>query len=103
MKIYTTSCLFFDYVIKLFFGQNTDAQTDNLDSSMTNDTIRIANDTLEYEVIIIDPGFSTWLASRSLPRNYHSQSYLENKKYTVGENGIEECYNHFVTIETFMK
>jgi hypothetical protein len=23
---------------------------------MTNDTIRIANDTLEYEVIIIDPG-----------------------------------------------
>jgi hypothetical protein len=56
---------------------------DNLDSSMTNDTIRIANDTLEYEVIIIDPGFSTWLASRSLPRNYHSQSYLE-KKYTVG-------------------
>jgi hypothetical protein len=55
----------FDYVIKLFFGQNTDAQTENLDSSMTNDTIRIANDTLEYEVIIIDPGFSTWLASRS--------------------------------------
>jgi hypothetical protein len=43
-------------------------QTDNLDSSMTNDTIRIANDTLEYEVIIIDPGFSTWLASRSLPQ-----------------------------------
>jgi hypothetical protein len=57
--------LSFDYVIKLFFGQNTDAQTENLDSSMTNDTIRIANDTLEYEVIIIDPGFSTWLASRS--------------------------------------
>jgi hypothetical protein len=69
--------------------KNTDAQTDNLDSSMTNDTIRIANDTLEYEVIIIDPGFSTWLASRSLPRNYHSQSYLENKIYCGLENGIE--------------
>jgi hypothetical protein len=52
---------------------------------MTNDTIRIANDALEYEVIIIDPGFSTWLASRSLPRNYHSQSYLENKNMWVGE------------------
>jgi hypothetical protein len=37
-------------------------------------------------VIIIDPGFSTWLASRSLPRNYHSQSYLENKNILwVGE------------------
>lgn len=45
----------------------------------TNDTIRIANDSLEYEVIIIDNGFSTWLASRAFPRNYHSQSYLENK------------------------
>lgn len=44
-----------------------------------NDTIRIANDSLEYEVIIIDAGFSTWLASRAYPRNYHSQSYLENK------------------------
>ena len=45
----------------------------------TNDTIRIANEGLEYEVIIIDPGFNTWLASRSFPRFYHSQSYLENK------------------------
>ncbi len=44
-----------------------------------NDTIRIANDSLEYEVIIIDPGFSTWLASRAYPRNYHSLTYLETK------------------------
>jgi hypothetical protein len=44
-----------------------------------NDTIRIANDSLQYEVIIIDPGFSTWLASRAFPRGYHSQSYMENK------------------------
>lgn len=44
-----------------------------------NDTIRIANDSLEYEVIIIDPGFSTWLASMSHPRDYHSLVYLETK------------------------
>jgi hypothetical protein len=44
-----------------------------------NDTIRIANDELQYEVIIIDPGFSSWLVSRAYPRWYHSQSYLENK------------------------
>ncbi|VXB70440.1 conserved exported hypothetical protein [Flavobacterium sp. 9R] len=43
------------------------------------DTIRIANDSLEYEVIIIDPGFSTWLNSIALPRGYYSQFYLENK------------------------
>jgi signal peptidase I len=44
-----------------------------------NDTVRIANDELQYEVIIIDIGFSTWLNSRALPRGYHSQSYLEGK------------------------
>jgi hypothetical protein len=43
------------------------------------DTIRIANDSLKYEVIIIDPGFNAWLNSTALPRNYYSQSYLENK------------------------
>lgn len=45
------------------------------------DTVRIANDSLEYEVIIIDNGFNTWLASRALPRNYHSLAFLENKNY----------------------
>ena len=43
------------------------------------DTVRIANDELHYEVLIIDSGFSTWLASRAYPRGYHSQSYMENK------------------------
>ena len=46
-----------------------------------NDTIRIANDSLEYEVVIIDSGFSTWLASRAKPRNYYGLSYLEARNY----------------------
>jgi hypothetical protein len=51
------------------------------DNTLTTqkDTIRIANDSLQYEVVIIDPGFSTWLNSRAFPRNYYSQSYLESK------------------------
>ncbi|MGL2986765.1 DUF6146 family protein [Flavobacterium sp. RSSA_27] len=48
-------------------------------NSVKGDTIRIANDSLEYEVIIIDPGFSAWLNSIALPRGYYSQFYLENK------------------------
>lgn len=48
-------------------------------TGLTSDTVRIANDKLEYEVIIIDPGYSSWLASRAFSRGYHSQSYLENK------------------------
>ena len=49
------------------------------DKVAINDTVRIANDSLEYEVIIIDNGFSYWLASRAQPRSYYSLSYLENK------------------------
>ena len=44
-----------------------------------NDTVRIVNDSLEYEVIIIDAGFTSWLAGRAYPRNYYSQMYLEGK------------------------
>jgi hypothetical protein len=59
------------------------ASTDTASASnkKVNDTVRIANDSLEYEVIIIDNGFSTWLASRAYPRNYYSLQYLENKNY----------------------
>jgi len=43
------------------------------------DTIKIANEEVAYEVTIIDAGFSSWLYTRALPRNYYSLSYLENK------------------------
>ncbi|MFN3754857.1 DUF6146 family protein [Flavobacterium sp.] len=48
-------------------------------SAKVSDTVKIANEELEYEVIIIDPGFSSWVASRARPRGYYSESYLENK------------------------
>ena len=44
-----------------------------------NDTVRIANDSLEYEIIIIEPGFNTFLNSIAKPEGYYSQSYLETK------------------------
>ena len=44
-----------------------------------NDTVRIANDELKYEVIIIDPGFNNWLNTRALPRSYYTKSFLESK------------------------
>lgn len=38
------------------------------------------NDSVEYELIIIDPGFETWLLSRP-SENYHTQQYYENWNY----------------------
>ena len=49
------------------------------DGAALNDTVVIANDELEYEIIIIEPGFSYFLASQAQPEGYYSQSYLENK------------------------
>ncbi|SDR83296.1 DUF6146 family protein [Gramella sp. MAR_2010_147] len=52
--------------------------SDKIDNA-ENDTVRIANDSLEYEIIIIEPGFNLFINSYARPRGYHSQSYLENK------------------------
>lgn len=51
----------------------------NKPTGLKSDTIRIANDKLEYEVLIIDPGFSSWIITNTYPRGFYSQSYLENK------------------------
>lgn len=48
-------------------------------SKKTNDTVRIANDSLEYEVIIIDGGFTSWLNSMAKPRGFYTENYLETR------------------------
>ncbi len=59
----------------------------------TNDTVRIANDSLEYEIIIIDPGFNSWLAGRARPRNYYSQQFLENRNQVYVINWNQRVLN----------
>ena len=49
------------------------------------DTIRIANDSLEYEIVIIENGFYNWLVTQ-FPEEYYSLSYLENQnRFYVAE------------------
>lgn len=43
-----------------------------------SDTVRIANDSLEFEILIIEPGFNNWLVTQQ-PRGYYEQPYLENR------------------------
>lgn len=42
-----------------------------------DDIVRISNDDIEYEIVIIEPGFNTWLASIARPEGYYSQSFME--------------------------
>jgi len=47
-------------------------------SSVNNDTIRIANNELEYEILIFEPGFQSWLATQP-PMGHYGLSFLESK------------------------
>lgn len=68
------------------FDKNIATKARKDDVKQTSDTIRIANEELEYEVIIIDSGFSSWIVGRAKPRGFYSEVYLENKnQYWVAE------------------
>ncbi len=43
-----------------------------------SDTVVIANESIEYEIIIIEPGFNTWLVTQP-PKGYYGLSYLESR------------------------
>ncbi|WP_298393027.1 DUF6146 family protein [Flavobacterium sp.] len=71
------------YVFTLLFiiiGCSTTSKTvPTTDNTKVSDTIRIANEELEYEVIIIDGGFTSWLNSVAKPRGYYTENYLESR------------------------
>lgn len=48
-------------------------------NKIEGDTITIANEETEYEIIIIEPGFNFWLQSTAKPEGFYSQNYLENR------------------------
>ena len=57
----------------------TSKKDERLESLKQNDTVKIANEAIEYEIIIIEPGFNFWLASRARQRGYYTQQFLENR------------------------
>lgn len=74
-KTVSKKLLFIVLVLASIIGCTSSKNT--VASNAASDTLRIANDQLEYEVIIIEPGFNSWLASSGRPRGYYSESYLE--------------------------
>ncbi len=61
------------------FDKNITTKARTPDKGKVSDTVKIANEELEYEVIIIDPGFSSWILGRAKPRGFYSETYLESK------------------------
>lgn len=56
--------------------------------SEKEEPVVIANDSLEYEIIIIDPGFTYFLNAVAQPEGYYSQQYLEarNRAWVITWN-----------------
>lgn len=77
-------CLFFVGILAFNCNSSkvsTSKEDERLESLKENDTVTIANDELEYEIIIIEPGFNAWLIGNARPEGYYSQSFLENRNY----------------------
>jgi hypothetical protein len=79
MKTIVLSFLLLISVVSCHFDKNIVSKANKPDKSKTSDVVRIANDSLEYEVIIIDPGFNSWLASNARSRGFYSETYLESR------------------------
>lgn len=76
MKVY---CYIFALLFGLLFACNSNQKVvdTNNKPKLESDTVRIANYEIEYEVYIIDAGFTNWFNSYAKPRGFHSQSFLE--------------------------
>jgi hypothetical protein len=59
-----------------FAQKNKEKKADKV--AQKQDTIRIANDSLEYEIIIIEVGFDSWLVTQR-PKEFFSESFLETR------------------------
>jgi hypothetical protein len=77
MKTYLFTISFLVLLIFSCKTSNRAISEDKNNSKINSDTIRIANDALEYEIIIIDGGFTSWFNTFARPRGFYSQSYLE--------------------------
>ncbi|WP_435139463.1 DUF6146 family protein [Formosa sp. A9] len=77
----------------------TVAQNNTIQETTTteNDTVRIENDSLEYQIIIIEPGFNTWLVSTARPEGYYEQQYLESRNIIM----VNEWNNRVITPTRF--
>ena len=72
--------IFFILFLILSCGSSQVGQNDNsFEGVPEDDIVRIENKDIEYEIIIIEPGFNSWLNSMARPEGYYSQQYMETR------------------------
>lgn len=66
-------------------------------NTQEEEPVVIANDSLEYEIIIIDPGFTYFLNAIAQPEGFYSQKYMEirNIAWVISWNQRVRTPNQF--------
>lgn len=70
--------LVFIWIISCKPSEGTTVKKNDASVESQNDTIRIENDELEYEIIIIDSGFDSWMLTQN-PMTFYSEGFLKNR------------------------
>ncbi len=79
MRLFFTYCLFISILTSCGSSQSLTNNTQDIDNVPEEDLVRLESDALEYEIIIIEPGFNAWLSTMARPEGYYSQPYLESR------------------------
>tara|TARA_R100001369_G_C3277343_1_gene161276 strand:+ start:125 stop:562 length:438 start_codon:yes stop_codon:yes gene_type:complete len=61
------------------YKSNHTINNDAENSLSQSDTVYINSYETDYEMIVIEPGFNSWLYGTARPRGYYSQQYLETR------------------------
>ncbi|MGB0980659.1 MAG: DUF6146 family protein [Winogradskyella sp.] len=89
MKTYITLSIITLLMASCKSYQNTQTIDNEKENSLVkSDTVSISSDETDYEIIVIEPGFYSWLQTTARPEGYYSQSFLEsrNKLYVQAWN-----------------
>lgn len=78
MKKFVSLLIILTVIVGCSSSQNTVPKSKET-AMKPSDTVRIANDEVEYEIMIIDPGFNAFLYGQARPRGYHSLEILEQR------------------------
>ena len=71
--------IFFILSVTLFLACGSYSNSTSKNTIIKEDPVVIANEALQYEIIIIDIGFTSYLNSIARPMSFHSQTYLQNR------------------------
>ncbi|MHB0754635.1 DUF6146 family protein [Polaribacter sp. M15] len=76
------------FILTLSFWACGSSSTITKKVTEKEEPVVIANDSLEYEIIIIDPGFTYFLNAIAQPEGFYAQSYLEarNRAWVITWN-----------------